>query len=200
MRALKSLQNLIEEFCRLPGIGEKSAQRLAYHVLKNRETYPDSLSQALIEVKEQIKTCPKCFSFTEKSESCEICANPHRSARQICVVEEPFDIAQIESFGKYHGQYHVLGGSLSPLQGIGPDQLKIKELLERLKAENDVEEVILALDADLEGDTTALYIAKLLEETKIRVSRLAHGIPFGTDIDYIDQRTLGRAFENRIDV
>jgi len=200
MRTLKSFQRLVHELSKLPGIGEKSAQRLAYYVIKNKEVYPNALAEALLEVKEKLNTCETCYSFTEEASTCDICDNMHRNAKQICLVEDPFDIAQIESFGKYHGKYHVLGGSLSPLQGIGPDKLKIQELLERLKAVDEVEEVILALDADLEGDTTALYIAKLLEGTSIKVSRLAHGIPFGTDIDYIDQRTLGRAFENRIDI
>ncbi len=201
---IPSIERLIHELSRLPGVGEKSAQRLAYFILKNKEDFPDKLTQALQDLRNNVEVCKTCFNYTEASDICEICDSNTRGTKQICIVEEAFDIAKIEAYGKFRGLYHVLGGSLSPLHGIGPDDLKIKELSQRLesskKAGNPVEELILALDADLEGDTTALFIAKQLEGQGIRVSRLAYGIPFGSDIDYIDNRTLGKAFENRVEL
>ncbi|MCB0347930.1 MAG: recombination protein RecR [Bdellovibrionales bacterium] len=201
---IPSIERLIHELSRLPGIGEKSAQRLAYFILKNKEDFPEKLSLALQSLRTNVSVCKTCYNYTEITDICEVCDSSSRSRKQICVVEEAFDIAKIEAYGKFRGLYHVLGGSLSPLHGVGPDNLKIKELLKRLEASktdgNPVEEVILALDADLEGDTTALFIAKQLEGQGIRVSRLAYGIPFGSDIDYIDNRTLGKAFENRVEL
>jgi recombination protein RecR len=201
---IPSIERLIHELSRLPGVGEKSAQRLAYFILKNKDDFPEKLSQALHDLRENVQVCQTCFNYTETSSICEICQSAHRNPRQICIVEEAFDIAKIEAYGKFRGLYHVLGGSLSPLHGVGPENLKIHELISRLQnAKNNgtpVEEVILALDADLEGDTTALFIAKQLEGQGIRVSRLAYGIPFGSDIDYVDNRTLGKAFENRVEL
>lgn len=195
-----SLDKLVHELSRLPGIGEKTAIRLAYHILKNKETYPDKLSEALQDVKSNVHLCQSCYTYTE-TEICNICSDSNRNSTQICVVEESFDISKIEASGKYRGRFHVLGGALSPIHGITPAHLKITELVRRIeKSEEAVEEVILALDADLEGDTTALYVAKILEKRNIKISRLAHGIPFGSDIDYIDHRTLSRAFENRVEM
>ena len=200
---IQSLDKLIHELCRLPGIGEKSATRLAFFILQKRDSYPFALSTALTEVAEQVHHCPTCYSYTDQ-ELCHICQSPHRQNASICVVEQSTDVYKLEAAGIFKGQYHVLGGSLSPIYGVQADDLKIKELIARIDQANQqdcpVRELILALDADLEGDTTALYIAKLLEGRDIRVSRLAYGLPMGSDIDYIDSRTLGKAFENRINV
>ncbi len=200
---IQSLDKLIYELCKLPGIGEKTATRLAFFILQKRDSYPAALSEALEQVAANVHHCPTCFSYTDQ-DICNICSSPHRSNNSICIVELSTDVYKLEASGIFKGQYHVLGGSLSPIYGISAEDLKIKELLHRIdQAENNncpVTELILALDADLEGDTTALYIAKLLEGRNIRVSRLAYGLPMGSDIDYIDSRTLGKAFENRINV
>lgn len=201
MVELKSLKRLIVEFSKLPGIGEKTAQRLAYFVLKKGGTFSRSLIEALNEVEAQIQTCDQCFSFTENNEICEICENQKRDPTKICVVEEPFDIMKIEASQSFHGLYHVLHGSIAPLEGIQPDHLKIKELMARIDlSPTKIQEVILALDADIEGDTTALYLTKLLHTKEIKTTRLAYGVPFGSDIDYIDKRTLGKAIENRVEL
>ncbi len=199
-----SLETLIHELTKLPGIGEKTAQRLAYHVLRAGPSYSQSLRQALDDVQKKIKFCNECFSYTENEELCDICANPKRESQAVCVVEEPSDIFRVENSGAYHGVYHVLHGAISPLEGVGPDDLKIKELLRRLdgrsQTEAPIKEVIFALDADLEGDTTTLYLAKLLSARGIKATRIAYGVPFGADIDFIDRRTLGRALENRVEL
>jgi len=201
MTELKSLKRLILEFSKLPGIGEKTAQRLAYFVLKKGNVFSQSLIEAIGEVETKIHTCDQCFSFTENEKLCVLCDNPKRDATKICVVEEPFDIMKIESSQAFHGNYHVLHGTIAPLEGIQPDHLKIRELMERIdKAEIPVQEVILALDADIEGDTTALYLTKLLHNRGVKTTRLAYGVPFGSDIDYIDKRTLGKALENRVEL
>lgn len=198
MSSIPSLDSLVHELTRLPGIGEKTAQRLAYYILRSRPDYTGRLAHALKAVEEKIQFCSDCFSYTEQA-TCRICSDSMRSHDTICVVEEPFDILKVESAGSYRGRYHVLHGALSPLEGISPDNLKIEELLTRITA-HPVREVILALDADLEGDTTSLYISKLLANKGIRVTRLAYGMPFGSDLDYIDPRTLGRALENRVEL
>lgn len=195
---IESLDNLVLELSKLPGIGEKTAARLAHFVLKNRQNFPAQLRKALKDVEEKIKLCPECFAYTEQ-ELCHICSSLKRQDDILCVVEEPSDVFKLEAAGGFRGKYHILHGSIAPMQGIRPDDLKISELIQRAK-KNAVQEVILALDADLEGDTTALYIAKMLEGLNIKVTRLAHGIPFGGDIDYIDHRTLGRAFANRVEL
>jgi recombination protein RecR len=205
LQKIPSLNQLIHELSRLPGIGPKTAQRLAYHVLRAPDEYVQSLRDALRGVKEKIHECPMCFSFTEEDDICHLCKDPRRVQDSLCVVEDPADIERIESSGVFHGRYHVLHGAISPLDGIAPQDLKIQALLDRVQPGPDsqtgqVQEVILALDADLEGDTTVLYLAKILKDMNIKTSRIAHGVPIGGDIDYIDYRTLGRAIENRVQV
>ena len=192
-----SLERLTHELTKLPGVGPKTAERLAYHVLRSPETYNEALREALLAVRENIHECPQCFSYTEE-ELCRFCADDERTNEVLCVVENPSDITRLESSGAFRGRYHVLHGSISPLDGIRPEDIRLAPLLERV--DKGVKEVILALDADLEGDTTVLYIAKQLNPRNIKVSRIAHGIPIGGDIDYIDHRTLGRALENRIEI
>ena len=198
-----SLDQLTHELSKLPGVGRKTAQRLAYFVLRSPQEYVTNLRQALQNVKDNIHECPECFSYTEKDELCRFCQDNTRDHSVLCVVEDPADISRIESSGAFKGRYHVLHGAISPLDGISPQDLKISHLLQKIQAGQDgigpeVEEVILALDADLEGDTTVLYLAKALHEKGLQVSRIAHGVPIGGDIDYIDHRTLGRALENRV--
>lgn len=201
MKELKSLRKLVMELSKLPGIGEKTAQRLAYFVLRRGASYTQPLLQAIQSVETDIHECPKCFSFTELTSECEICSDSKRDGSILCVVEEPFDIMKIESAQAFHGYYHVLHGTISPLEGIQPEHLKIQELIQRIDtATTPVQEVILALDSDIEGDTTALYLTKILSQKKIRTTRLAYGVPFGSDIDYIDKRTLGKAIENRMEL
>lgn len=199
LQYVPSLERLINELAKLPGVGPKTAARLAYYVLKSPKTYNDNLRLALEKVKEAVHECPLCYTFTENDGLCHYCNDPARSSETICVVEDPADIARIDSSGVFRGRYHVLHGAISPLDRIGPKDIRIEPLLERLNS-GLVKEVILALDADLEGDTTVLYIAKQLQGKNIKVSRIAHGIPIGGDIDYIDHRTLGRALENRIEI
>lgn len=204
MDKIPSLSSLVHELSRLPGVGPKTAQRLAYHVLRSPPDFVQALRDALKNVKERIHECPVCYSFTEEEQMCLYCASPQRSSEVLCVVEDPLDIERVESSGVFRGRYHVLHGAIAPLDGIGPEDLKISALLDRLlpteSNPNGVKEVILALDADLEGDTTVLYLAKILRERGIKTSRIAHGVPIGGDIDYIDFRTLGRAIENRVQV
>lgn len=200
---LPSLERLVHELSKLPGIGPKTAQRLAYYVLKSPKEFAQDVQAALASVKENIVECIHCFSFTEDSEFCKFCTDPHRNDEVICVVEDPSDISRIESSGVFKGRYHVLHGVISPLDGISPQDLKIEPLLTKVRQglsghSPEVKEVILALDADLEGDTTVLYLAKILSEMGVRTTRIAHGVPIGGDIDYIDHRTLGRAIENRV--
>lgn len=199
---IPALDLLIHELCCLPGIGEKTAQRLAFHILKEGPEYSARLSQALTDVRNQVKNCKQCHAYTDQ-DLCKICSNPSRDPRLICVVEEPADVLRFESIGTFRGLYHVLLGTISPLDGVGPDQLKIRELSERvqeLEPETQPIELIMSLDADLEGDTTALYISKIFSGKGVKITRLAHGVPFGSDIDYIDPRTLGRAFDNRVEI
>jgi len=197
-----SLDKLIHELSRLPGVGEKTAQRLAYYILRTNEDYTQNLRQALQQVKDNIHECPKCFSFTEE-ELCHFCADDKRQDDLLCVVEDPADIARIENSQAFRGRYHVLHGAISPLDGVTPKDLKVQALLDRVRDGREgkgpeIKEVILALDADLEGDTTVLYLAKVLSEMNVQVTRIAHGVPIGGDIDFIDYRTLGRALENRV--
>ncbi len=198
-----SLEKLVHELSRLPGIGPKTAQRLAYFVLKSPKEFNDSLRAALMAVKNDVKECPQCFSYTEAEDLCHYCSDPSRHEDVLCVVEDPADISRVEISGVFRGRYHVLQGAISPLDGIGPEQLKIQALLERIdQRQNEggpvLREIILALDADLEGDTTVLYLAQLLRKRGLQVTRIAHGVPIGGDIDYVDHRTLGRAIENRV--
>lgn len=198
-----SLERLVNELSKLPGIGPKTAQRLAYHVLKAPGDYVEALRSALEAVKTQIRECPGCYSFTEENGLCHYCTDPHRQDDSICVVEDPADIARIENSGVFKGRYHVLQGAISPLDGITPHDLRIAPLIDKVKKGQrgegpEIKEVIFALDADLEGDTTVLYVAKILRELGVKTTRIAHGVPIGGDIDYIDHRTLGRALENRV--
>lgn len=199
---LPSLDKLIHELSKLPGIGNKTAGRLAYHILKSPEHFSRELSESIEEVKKNVRECSICFSYTEVEEQCVFCTDLKRSNDILCVVEDPSDIARIESSGAFRGRYHVLHGALSPLDGITPQDLKIDPLIQKIRdsqgGDEPITEVILALDADLEGDTTVLYLAKILGEMGVNTTRIAHGVPIGGDIDYIDFRTLGRAIENRV--
>lgn len=200
MLQIPALENLVHALAKLPGIGPKTAQRLAYFVLKSDADYTQALTEALAKLKSEVHDCPKCFNFTDQ-EFCKYCEDPHRSDESICVVEEPSDIMRIESSGAFRGRYHVLHGAISPLEGISPNDLKIQELLEKIQsADSQIREVIFALDADLEGDTTVLYLSKILQKNGLRLSRIAHGVPIGSDIDYIDDRTMGRALQNRVEL
>ncbi len=198
---IPSLNKLILELGRLPGVGPKSAQRLAYHLMRSPLSQVESLRETLKAVKLNVSECKQCYSFVEGAEICDVCLDHHRRDDVICVVEDPSDIDRIESSQAFRGRYHVLHGAISPLDGIRPEDLKIPALLHRIDdAQGSIKEVLLALDADLEGDTTVLYLAKLLKERNISTYRIAHGVPIGGDIDYIDHRTLGRAIENRVQV
>ncbi len=198
MARIAALEQLVHELSKLPGIGEKTATRLAYFVLNNKQSFGPQLRRALKEVEDKIRNCTECNTFTDQ-EICEICASPLRDEKTLCIVEQADDVFKIEAAGMFKGKYHVLGGVLSPMQGIQPEDLSITPLLQRIE-DKGVTEVILALDADLEGDTTALYIAKQLEGKNIKLTRLAQGIPIGSDLDFMDHRTLGRALENRVEL
>ena len=189
------LQRLIEQLSKLPGIGEKSATRLAFHLLRTDTVYAQALADAIAALKREIRLCTRCLGFTEQ-EPCSLCADLRRSDEVICVVEDPSDIMAIERAGDFRGRYHVLHGTLAPLDGIGPDQLKITELLERLR-DGSVREVILATNPTVEGEATALYLAKLIKPTGVKVTRIAHGLPMGADVEYADGVTLSRALEGR---
>ena len=193
-----SFDRLANELAKMPGIGPKTAQRLAYYILKSPSEYSEALKEALTQVHLQVRECPLCHTFTEEDDLCKICSNPEKNKEILCVVEDPSDIGRIDSSGAFQGLYHVLHGALSPIDGITPTDIRLSSLFKRI--ESGVKEVILALDADLEGDTTVLYIAKQLKGKDIKITRIAHGIPIGGDIDYIDHRTLGRALENRVEL
>lgn len=204
MLNILSLEKLVHELSRLPGVGPKTAQRLAYYILRSKNAYSERLIEALKRVQAEVHDCPQCFNYTDL-DLCRYCADPLRQQDLLCVVEEPSDIFRIESSGVFRGRYHVLHGTISPLEGLGPEQLKIQELLQRVDGSetgqsSKIHEVIFALDSDLEGDTTVLYLTKILRDKKIRLSRLAQGVPIGSDIDYIDDRTMGRALENRVEL
>ena len=191
----KRMEELIRAFSRMPGIGQKSAERLAFYILRAPQEEAEQLATLIREVKTTLRYCRTCFNLSE-AEQCLICQDSRRDQTLLCVVEEPKDILTLEKSRSYHGLYHVLLGSLSPLDGIGPEELKIKELLERLKT-GKVKEVILALDSDTEGETTALYLSKLLKELNVKVTRLAAGLPVGSHIEYTDEVTLAKALEGR---
>ncbi|MGZ3771759.1 MAG: recombination mediator RecR [Bdellovibrio sp.] len=204
MLHIGALEKLVHELSRLPGIGPKTAQRLAYFILRSGNNYTENLSEALLRVKAEVHDCPRCFNYTDV-DLCKYCEDPHRAEETICIVEEPADIMRIESSGAFRGRYHVLHGAISPLEGVSPQDLKIKELVDRVNAGVDgngpvIKEIILALDADLEGDTTTLYLAKQLQGKGLKLSRIAHGVPIGSDIDFIDDRTMGRALQNRVEL
>ena len=189
------LQRLIEEFRRLPGIGQKSAQRLAFHVLRMSRDDASRLSAALLDVKDNLGLCAECNNIAD-SELCPYCRDPHRDQTQICVVEEPHNVLPIETTRSFGGVYHVLHGSISPLRGIGPEQLKIKGLLERI-GKGEAQEVILATNPTVEGEATAAYLSRLLKPLGMRVTRIAMGIPVGSDLEYADEVTMSKSLENR---
>ena len=194
----KQISRLISELSTLPGIGAKSAQRLAFHILHMPQEEVERLSEAMVDARKNVHYCKECFTLTD-SELCPICRNPRRSHKQIMVVEDTRDLAAYEKTGKYEGVYHVLHGAISPMQGIGPGDIKLKELMQRL-AKEDVEEVIIATNSSLEGETTAMYISKLIKPTGIKVTRIASGVPVGGDLEYIDEVTLLRALEGRTEL
>jgi recombination protein RecR len=189
------VQDLIDELGRLPGVGPKSAQRIAFHLLQADSVDVNRLVSALVEVKDKVRFCSICGNVAE-AEQCRICLDTRRDLTYICVVEEPKDVVAVERTREFRGRYHVLGGAISPIEGIGPDDLRIKELLTRL-ADGDVGEVIIATDPNLEGEATATYLARLLRPLGLKVTRLASGLPVGGDLEYADEVTLGRAFEGR---
>ena len=191
----RPVARLVEELVRLPGIGPKSASRLAYYLLRAPEDESRALGEALLEMKQRIRFCPRCYNITE-AEPCSICADEGRDRTRICVVEEPLDVVALERTGRYHGLYHVLHGAISPIEGVGPDDLRIRELLTRVRLQ-PVEEIILATNPSLEGDATAMYLAQQLIPLGVRVTRLAHGLPMGGDLEYADEITLSRALEGR---
>jgi recombination protein RecR len=192
------LARLIQEFKRLPGIGQKSAQRLAFHVLRTPREDAERLSQALLDVKDKLGLCANCNNISE-SELCNFCSDPHRDLSVICVVEEPHNILPIETTRQFTGQYHVLHGSLSPLRGIGPEQLRISNLLERIQS-GDIQELIVATNPTVEGEATAVYLSRLLKPLGVRVSRIGMGIPVGSDLEFADEVTMGKSLENRRDM
>ena len=190
-----AVQDLIDELGRLPGVGPKSAQRIAFHLLSADQADVRRLTSALLEVKDKVRFCAVCGNVGEQ-ELCKICRDPRRDLTVICVVEEPKDVLAVEKTREFRGRYHVLGGAISPIEGVGPDDLRVRELMVRLQ-DGTVTEVILATDPNLEGEATATYLARLMGSMGLRVSRLASGLPVGGDLEYADEVTLGRAFEGR---
>lgn len=193
----RQIGRLIEELSGLPGIGSKSAQRLAFHILHMPLEHVEKLSASIIEARKNVKYCKNCYTLTDE-ELCPICRNPNRNQKLIMVVEDTRDLAAYEKTQKYEGVYHVLHGAISPMLGIGPNDIRLKELMQRLQ--NEVDEVIIATNSSLEGETTAMYISKLIKPTGIKVSRIASGVPVGGDLEYIDEMTLLRALEGRIEL
>jgi recombination protein RecR len=189
------ITRLLEELERLPGVGPKSAQRLAFHLLKGDDATAQRLADAIIEVKRQIHFCQRCFNFSA-AELCEFCRDERRDPAILCVVEEPRDVVAIERTGEFHGAYHVLQGAISPIDGIGPDQIRARELIDRL-ADGVVTEVVIATNPNIEGETTALYLSRLIKPLGIKVTRIASGLPVGGDLEFADEVTLGRALEAR---
>lgn len=192
---MKSFERLISALKRLPGVGPKQAERFALHLLRAPRTEVEGLVEALREAKAAMRLCARCYDFTDR-EVCRVCADPARDAGLICVVEEPQDVAAIERSRAFKGLYHVLHGSLSPLEGHGPERIRARELLERVKA-GGVREVVVATDPDTEGEATALYLAQQLHPLNVKTTRIAHGVPMGGDLDYIDERTLSHALSGR---
>jgi recombination protein RecR len=192
----KSLVRLVEQFSKLPGVGPKTAERFAFYILRSSKEEVESLSSAIIEAREKLTYCKICGNLSEEK-ICHICQDTSRDKALVCVVEEPDDVISIEKTGVYKGLYHVLLGSICPLDGIGPADLRIKELISRVK-NNKIKEVIIATSSDTEGETTALYLTKVLKPYKVTLSRLASGMPVGAELDYADEVTLGKALENRV--
>lgn len=194
----KPIDHLIEALTRLPGIGRKTASRLAFHILRGNSSEAQELARAILDVKEKIRLCSTCFNLTDE-DPCRICQDERRAREVLCVVEGPNDLIAIENTGDFNGRYHVLHGTISPLEGIGPDDLKIRELLERLEKE-EISEVILATNPTVEGGTTALYLSNLIKPLSIKVTRIAYGIPMGSEIEYSDGMTLSKALEGRREI
>jgi recombination protein RecR len=192
------VQDLIDELGKLPGVGPKSAQRIAFYLLKVPTADANRLARSIVEAKERVTFCPRCFNIAEGGE-CAICTDPRRDPSVICVVEESRDIVAVEKTGEFRGRYHVLQGAISPIEGVGPDQLRVRELLARLDGEG-VTEVILCTNPNLEGEATAMYVSRLLKPLGIKVTRIASGLPVGGDLEYADELTLGRALEGRREV
>jgi recombination protein RecR len=194
----KPIDRLIEALTRLPGIGKKTASRLAFHILRSSLSDAQELARSILDVKEKIRLCSVCFNLTD-DDPCQICQNPNRSSEILCVVEGPNDLMAIENTGEYGGMYHVLHGTISPLEGVGPEDIKIKELIERLKT-GKISEVILATNPTVEGGTTALYLTDLVRPLGVKITRIAYGIPVGSEIEYADGMTLLKALEGRREV
>jgi recombination protein RecR len=194
----KPIDHLIEALTKLPGIGKKTASRLAFHILRSNPSEAQELARAILDVKEKIHLCSTCYNLTDE-DPCRICQDEHRSTEILCVVEGPNDLIAIENTGVFNGRYHVLHGTIAPLEGVGPDDLKIKELMERLKGEKIVE-VILATNPTVEGGATALYLTDLIKHLNIKVTRIAYGIPMGSEIEYSDGITLSKALEGRREI
>ncbi len=192
------IARLVEELSKLPGIGQKTAQRLTFHLLKVPPEEARALAEAIVEAREKVSFCARCFNFAQ-GELCEYCANPRRDPSLVCVVERPQDIVAVERTGEFRGLYHVLGGAISPIDGIGPDDLKVRELLERVRKEG-VSEVIMATNPRVEGEATAAYLANLLKPLGVKVTRIASGLPVGGDLEYADEITLGRALKGRLEL
>jgi recombination protein RecR len=190
-----SVLKLIKNLSRLPGIGEKTAERLAMHILRSPVREAEQLSQSIIEIKEKVRLCSMCFTISDTA-ICNICSNPTRTESILCVVEQPADMVAIEKSGSFSGLYHILEGALSPMDGIGPDHIRIKELITRI-SQGKIKEVVLATSTNIEGETTAAYIAELLENHAVKVTRIASGVPIGGDLKYVDQVTLKKAMETR---
>lgn len=193
-----ALGNLVDQLAKLPGIGRKSAQRLAFHILKQSDEEAQLLADAILTAKANIHYCSLCYNLTDK-ELCPICSNPERDDSVLCVVEDARDVIALERSNQFHGLYHVLHGAISPMDGVGPDQLKIKELLQRLQ-QHPAEEIIIATNTSIEGEATAMYLSNLLKPLGIKVTRIAQGLPVGGDIQYADEVTLARAFEGRWEI
>ncbi len=194
----QSVNRLIEEFSKLPGIGNKTAQRLAFHILTTPQENSENLAKAIVTARRNVRYCNICCNITD-SEECNICSNPKRSRATICVVQDPRDVAAMEKTREFKGVYHVLHGAISPMEGIGPDEIRIKELLKRI-SEEGIEEVILATNPNVEGEATAMYISRLLKNFGVKVTRIAHGVPVGGDLEYADEVTLIRAMEGRREI
>ena len=192
------ITRLIEEFSKLPGVGRKTAQRLAFHIINMNTNDVEALSKAIIEAKREIRYCSVCCNITDK-DPCSMCSNKNRDSSVICVVEDPRDVAAMERTREFKGQYHVLNGVISPMDGIGPDMIKIKELIQRLGAQ-DVREIIMATNPTIEGEATAMYIERLLKPMGIKVTRIAHGLPVGGDLEYADEVTISKALEGRREI
>lgn len=191
-----SVVTLIQQLSRLPGIGEKTAERLAMHILRESSQDVAKLAQSILDVKNKLRLCRRCYALSD-TELCRICSNPNRDVSLLCVVEQPADMASIEKSGSFYGLYHILGGALAPMDGVGPEQIRVRELVEKLRDDSKIKEVILATGTNVEGESTASYLAEILKQYPVTVTRIASGVPIGGDLKYIDQVTLKRALEKR---